>query len=591
MEKIIGIDLGTTNSCVAVMRGEDDIVVIQNEEGTRTTPSVVAFKDDEIYVGQIAKNQAAVNPDTIVSIKTHMGTRHKEKLTNKKVYTPQEISAMTLQKMKKIAEDYLEEEVTRAVITVPAYFTDAQRQATKDAGTIAGLKVERIISEPTAAALSYGIDKKDINLTVLVFDLGGGTFDVSVMKINNGSFDVLVTEGDSRLGGDDFDQKVMDYIVETLKKEHKYNPTKDKQAMQRIKEAAERAKKDLSGLPEAMISLPFIGMTDTGPINLDMSITKSKFDELTSDLVKRTIKIVQKAMKGARKKLGDSPIDKVLLVGGSTRIPAVQQAVRTEIGVEPSKGINPDEAVAMGAAIQAGIISGIIDDITLTDATPMSLGIKTGAKMAVLIEKDTPLPAIKTQVFTTTKDNQEFVKITVLQGEEDTAVSNEELGSFNLEGIEEADAGVPRIDVEFQVDENNILQVSATNRATGEKQEIKIESVNRLEDGDLQRMVEEAEENANMSRKKKKALGLRNDAEDLLRELEEALALLEISAPQDVQVAKVHVKDFLNDPKKLKGAYKELEKASKGIFADAKAKQAELDAAEDEAEEEETTEE
>ena len=457
-KKIIGIDLGTTNSCVSIMEN-GEAKVIANPEGIRTTPSVVAFKNGEIIVGQAAKNQAVTNKDTVSSIKRHMGTGHKEHV-NDKDYTPEEISAMILQNLKKTAEAYLGETVTSAVITVPAYFNDAQRQATKDAGKIAGLEVERIINEPTAAALAFGLDKLEQEQKVLVYDLGGGTFDVSILDLADGTFEVLATAGDNLLGGDDFDKAVMDYMVATFKQEQGIDLSNDKMAMQRVKEAAEKAKKDLSGMMQTQISLPFISMNANGPVHFEMTLTRAKFDELTRNLVARTEGPVRQALSDAN--MSPSQIDQVLLVGGSTRIPAVQESVKRLLGKEPNKSVNPDEVVSMGAAIQGGVIAGDVKDIVLLDVTPLSLGIETmGGVMTVLIERNTTIPTTKSQIFSTAEDNQPAVDIHVLQGERSMARDNKTLGLFKLDGIDRAPRGVPQIEVTFNIDVNGIVNVKA----------------------------------------------------------------------------------------------------------------------------------
>ena len=486
MSKIIGIDLGTTNSCVSVMEGKD-VKVITNPEGNRTTPSVVSFKDGEIIVGDAAKRQAATNKNTISSIKRKMGTNEKVDV-NGKMYSPQEISAMILQYMKKYAEGYLGEPVTKAVITVPAYFNDAQRQATKDAGKIAGLEVERIINEPTAAALAFGIDKVDKEQKVLVFDLGGGTFDVSILDLADGTFEVLATAGDNHLGGDDFDEVVVEWMVEQFKKEHHgIDLSKDRMAYQRLKEAAEKAKKDLSSMVSTHISLPFVSADESGPLHFDADLSRANFDKMTKHLVDRTVGPVRQALKDAD--LTPADIDQVLLVGGSTRIPAVQEAVKQELGKEPNKSVNPDEVVSMGAAIQGGVISGDVKDVLLLDVTPLSLGIETlGGVMTVLIPRNTTIPTSKAQVFSTAADNQPAVDIHVLQGERPMAQDNKTLGNFQLSGIAPARRGVPQIEVKFDIDVNGIVHVSATDKANGKSQEITISGNNGLSDEESNRM-------------------------------------------------------------------------------------------------------
>ncbi|WAA10365.1 molecular chaperone DnaK [Fervidibacillus albus] len=524
MSKIIGIDLGTTNSCVAVLEG-GDAQVIPNPEGNRTTPSVVAFKNGERLIGEVAKRQAITNPNTVISIKRHMGTDYKVEMEGKS-YTPQEISAIILQYLKSYAEEYLGETVTKAVITVPAYFNDAERQATKDAGKIAGLEVERIINEPTAAALAYGLDKTEENQTVLVFDLGGGTFDVSILELGDGVFEVRATAGDNRLGGDDFDQAIMNYLVAEFKKENGIDLSNDKMAMQRLKDAAEKAKKDLSGVTTTQISLPFITAGPQGPLHLEVTLTRAKFDELTADLVERTMGPTRQALKDAG--LSPNEIDKVILVGGSTRIPAVQEAIKKEIGKEPHKGVNPDEVVAMGAAIQGGVISGDVKDVVLLDVTPLSLGIETlGGVFTKLIERNTTIPTSKSQVFSTAADNQTAVDIHVLQGERPMAADNKTLGRFQLTDIPPAPRGVPQIEVTFDIDKNGIVNVSAKDLGTGKQQKITIKSNTGLSDEEIDRMVKEAEQNAEADKKRKEEAELRNEADQLLFTTDKTLKDLE----------------------------------------------------------------
>ncbi|WP_033828368.1 molecular chaperone DnaK [Bacillus andreraoultii] len=524
MSKIIGIDLGTTNSCVSVLEGGEP-VVIPSPEGNRTTPSVVAFKDGERQVGEIAKRQAITNPNTVISIKRHMGTNYKETIEGKD-YTPQEISAIILQHLKSYAESYLGETVTRAVITVPAYFNDAQRQATKDAGKIAGLEVERIINEPTAAALAYGLDKTDHEEKILVFDLGGGTFDVSILELGDGVFEVISTAGDNNLGGDDFDQVIIDYLVEQFKKENGIDLSQDKMAMQRLKDAAEKAKKDLSGVTSTQISLPFITAGPSGPLHLDVTLTRAKFEELTAHLVERTMGPVRQALQDAG--LSANEIDKVILVGGSTRIPAVQEAVKKETGKEPHKGVNPDEVVAMGAAIQGGVITGDVTDVVLLDVTPLSLGIETmGGVFTKLIERNTTIPTSKSQVFSTAADNQTAVDIHVLQGERPMAADNKTLGRFQLTDIPPAPRGIPQIEVTFDIDKNGIVNVSAKDLGTGKQQKITIQSSSGLSDEEIDKMVREAEQNAEADKKRKEEAELRNEADQLVFTTEKTLKEVE----------------------------------------------------------------
>jgi len=513
MAKTIGIDLGTTNSCVCVYEG-GEAKVIANPEGNRTTPSVVAFKNGEIIVGTAAKNQMITNPDTVSSVKRLMGTSEKIK-ANGKEYTPEEISAMILGDLKKTAESYLGETVTKAVITVPAYFNDAERQATKNAGKIAGLEVERIINEPTAAALAYGLDKQETTEQILVYDLGGGTFDVSILEIGDGVFEVKSTSGNNKLGGDDFDQKIIDYLVDEFKKQNSIDLTKDKMAMQRLKDAAEKAKKDLSGVTATNISLPFLSQGEDGPIHLELSLTRAKFEELTHDLIESTLEPVRKALKDAG--LTKKDIDKVLLVGGSTRMPKVAEVIKEELGQEPSKGVNPDEVVAMGAAIQGGVLTGEVNDIVLLDVTPLSLGIETlGGVCTVLIPRNTTIPTSKSQVFSTAADNQPAVDIHILQGERPMAADNKTLGNFQLTNIPAAPRGVPQIEVTFDIDANGIVNVKAKDLGTNKEQSITITASTNLSDDEIDKMVKEAEENKAADEKRKEEADTRNEAEQTI---------------------------------------------------------------------------
>ena len=563
MSKVIGIDLGTTNSAVAVLEGGQP-KIITNPEGARTTPSVVSFKNGEIQVGEVAKRQAITNPDTIASIKRHIGEAGYKVTVGDKSYTPQEISAMILQNLKATAEAYLGETVTKAVITVPAYFNDAQRQATKDAGKIAGLDVERIINEPTAAALAFGLDKLDQEQKVLVYDLGGGTFDVSILDLADGTFEVLATAGNNKLGGDDFDKKIMDYIVDEFKKENGIDLSNDKMAMQRIKEAAEKAKKDLSGVMQTQISLPFISAGAAGPLHLELSLTRAKFDEITRDLVVATEGPVRQALSDAG--MQPSEIDQVLLVGGSTRIPAVQESVKRLLGKEPNKSVNPDEVVSMGAAIQGGVIAGDVKDVLLLDVTPLSLGIETmGGVMTVLIERNTTIPTTKSQVFSTAADNQPAVDINVLQGERSMARDNKQLGLFKLDGIEPAPRGVPQIEVTFSIDVNGIVNVKAKDLKTQKEQSIVIQNSTGLSDEEIDRMVKEAEANKAEDEKKRKDIETRNKAEQMINEIDKALAeqgdKIDANQKQQAEQLKTELKTALdnNDMATLEAKMSELE--------------------------------
>ena len=525
MSKIIGIDLGTTNSAVAVLEGNES-KIIPNPEGNRTTPSVVAFKNGEIQVGEVAKRQAVTNLNTISSIKRHMGDASYKVEIEGKQYTPQEISAMILQYLKGYAEEYLGEKVEKAVITVPAYFNDAQRQATKDAGRIAGLEVERIVNEPTAAALAYGLDKVDHEEKILVFDLGGGTFDVSILELGDGVFDVLSTSGDNHLGGDDFDNKIIEFLVAEFKRDNGIDLSQDKMAMQRLKDAAEKAKKDLSGVTSTQISLPFITAGEAGPLHLEVTLTRAKFDQLTLDLVERTKEPVRRALSDAG--LSASEIDQVILVGGSTRIPAVVEAVRKETGKEPNKSVNPDEVVAMGAAIQGGVISGDVKDIVLLDVTPLSLGIETmGGVFTKLIDRNTTIPTSKSPVFSTAADNQPAVDVHVLQGERPMAADNKTLGRFQLTDIPAAPRGVPQIEVTFDIDKNGIVNVRAKDLGTGKEQTITIKSSSGLSDEEIERMVKDAEANAEADKKRKEEVDLRNEVDQLIFTVDKTLKELE----------------------------------------------------------------
>ncbi len=538
MGKTIGIDLGTTNSCVSVFEGGEAKVIV-NADGDRTTPSVVAFKKGDILVGKTAKHQSVTNPDTISSIKRLMGTNKKVK-ANGKEYTPEEVSAMILGDLKKTAEAYLGEKVTSAVITVPAYFNDAERQATKNAGKIAGLKVERIINEPTAAALAYGLDKQEETQTILVYDLGGGTFDVSILELGDGVFEVKSTSGNNKLGGDDFDKKIIDYIVDDIKDEHDVDLSDNKMALQRIKEEAEKAKKTLSSATSTDISLPFI----TAELNYETTLTRAKFESLISDLVESTLEPVRKALKDAKLKASD--IDKVILVGGSTRIPMVQELVKKELGKEPSKEVNPDEVVAMGAAIQGGVLTGEVNDIVLLDVTPLSLGIETlGGVCTVLIPRNTTIPTSKSQVFSTAADNQPAVDIHILQGERPMAADNKTMGRFQLSNIPPAPRGVPQIEVTFDIDANGIVNVKAKDLGTNKEQSITITSSTNLSDDEIDKMVKEAEENREADEKRKEEADVRNDAEQMIFATEKAIKDLGDKVDsKDKEKAEEQIKDL-----------------------------------------------
>ena len=572
MSKIIGIDLGTTNSCVSVMEGGEAKVIV-NAEGMRTTPSVVAFKNGDIAVGESARRQAATNLDTVFSVKRYMGTDHKISIKSTgKEYTPQEISAMILQNLKATAEAYLGEKVSEAVITVPAYFNDAERQATKDAGKIAGLEVKRIINEPTAAALAYGIDKNsDKEQKVLVYDLGGGTFDVSILELADGTYEVLSTTGNNRLGGDDFDNRIVKHMVSEFKRTNGIDLSTNKSAMFRLKLEAEKAKKDLSGITTTDINIPFIAMdTDGMPVHFDMTLTRSKFEELIRDLVESTTKSVRQALKDA--KLSSSDIDQVLLVGGSTRIPCVQELVRKELGKEPNRSINPDEVVAMGAAIQGGVLAGDVKDVLLLDVTPLSLGIETlGGVSTVLIPRNTTIPTSKAQVFSTAADNQPAVDIHVLQGERSMAADNKTLGRFQLSGIPLAPRGVPQIEVKFDIDANGIVHVSAKDLGTGKVQTITITGGSGLSDDEIDRMVKEAEENAASDKAKKEAADLHNECEQIIfaakKSVEDLGAEVTEEEKEQIEKASKELQEAMdkNDLEEMKAKKEALEKAAQGV--------------------------
>lgn len=568
MSKIIGIDLGTTNSAVAIIEA-GEAKIIPNPEGNRTTPSVVSFKDGERIVGDAAKRQLITNMNSVASIKRHMGTDHKVTLEGKD-YKPEEISAMILQYMKSYAEDYLGEKITKAVITVPAYFNDAQRQATKDAGTIAGLEVERIINEPTAAALAFGIDKQDKEQKIMVFDLGGGTFDVSILELSDGTFEVLSTAGVNDLGGDDFDDEIVNFLVDTFKKDNGIDLSKDKMAMQRLKETAEKAKKDLSSMIQTNISLPFISAGPDGPLHLDTTLTRAKFDSMTKHLVQRTSGPVRQALSDA--KLTSNDLDSVILVGGSTRMLSIQEMVKNETGREPNRSVNPDEVVAMGAAIQGGVIAGDVKDVLLLDVTPLSLGIETmGNVNTVLIERNTTIPTSKSQIFSTAADNQPAVDINVLQGERPMASDNKSLGVFKLDGIAPARRGVPQIEVTFDIDVNGIVNVSAIDKGTNKKQQITISNSSSLSDEEIEKMIQEAEANKEEDAKRKEEAELRNKADQFISQIDETLKSEDVNVDQAQKEEVIKLRDELqqaldnNDMETLKSKLDALEQAAQAM--------------------------